>query len=160
MRGFAWTPVARPTCKELEAAPFRLKRKESRLCYELCQGRVKRFFCFLFCGWPPVGAARSAQMFPPSPRGGERRGFGGGASISLVRAGAVGSWLEVAWFRRSAFLQETFPLRQGGNSFHRAICYPYGCQALLGKAGGPHKVTYSSRRRGTSALNLQKTSPA
>ena len=36
---------------------------------------------------PRSGQAERGVAFPPSPRGGERRGFGGGAPISPVRYG-------------------------------------------------------------------------
>jgi hypothetical protein len=45
-----------------------------------------------FCWWAERGGvsrdsgqAERGEMFPPSPRGGERRGFGGGAPIRPVR---------------------------------------------------------------------------
>src|SRR4051812_9961160 len=39
---------------------------------------------------PRSGQAERGVAFPPSPRGGERRGFGGGAPISPVRMVACG----------------------------------------------------------------------
>jgi len=36
------------------------------------------------------GQARARSLFPPSPRGGERRGFGGSAPIKLVRRKVAG----------------------------------------------------------------------
>jgi hypothetical protein len=61
-------------------------------------------------------AARS--RFPPSPRGGERRGFGGGAPIRPVRLRVPA----ISW----CFWSGTFPLRffRGRLLLQRAICYP------------------------------------
>src|SRR5215207_9931045 len=57
---------------------------------------------------PRSGQAERGVAFPPSPRGGERRGFGGRAPISPVRSGC-------AWTTRGLLfgsLDQEGPLRQ------------------------------------------------